>query len=172
MKCHLCGDSATVHLTEIVQQKKTELHLCDACAEKHQILAPPPTQDLNVQAVLHLLMGQSPDGTRTELICPQCGLQYEEFRATGRFGCPHDYDAFRSLLEPLLERIHIGALHQGKGRHHGKHPHGTRVAITDDAGRSELLRRLRTAIEAEEYEEAAGLRDLIRRKDATDDEPG
>jgi len=163
MKCHFCDESATVHLTEIVQLQKTELHLCERCAQKHQVLGP-PAHELNVQAILKLLLGQSPADHAPRLTCPECGLQYEEFRVTGRLGCPHDYDAFRAVLLPLLERIHVGGMHQGAGRHHGKQPGR---AAPDD-----IDERLRDAVHAERYEEAARLRDLIRRKDASDDELG
>jgi protein arginine kinase activator len=95
------------------------------------------------------------------LACPACGLKYMEFRADGRLGCPHDYVVFRAGLEPLLQRIHRA------DRHTGKSP---RRAAADPGRLAELLRlrqQLRSAVEAEDYQEAARLRDLLRQKEAT-----
>ncbi len=85
-----------------------------------------------------------------------------EFRAQGRLGCPHDYTVFRVGLEPLLQRIHRAT------RHVGKAPRRV-VPAERHAERVELRRRLQAAIEAEAYEEAARLRDLLREKEATDE---
>jgi protein arginine kinase activator len=86
-----------------------------------------------------------------------------EFRNSGRLGCPHDYAVFRAGLAPLLERIHRA------GRHRGKSP---RRRPPDPARQAELVdlrRRLRAAVEAEAYEDAVRLRDLLRQKEATDE---
>jgi protein arginine kinase activator len=83
-----------------------------------------------------------------------------EFRAEGRLGCPHDYDAFRTALEPLLQRIHRGARHQGKG------PRCHRSSPSLQAELLDLKRRQREAVEAEDYEEAARIRDLLRQKES------
>jgi protein arginine kinase activator len=163
MKCQSCSQPATVHLTDIVQGQKKELHLCQACAEQQQLLK---HQELNLSAILQTVIGQhvsqlSDDLAR--LTCPACGIKYMEFRAEGRLGCPHDYVVFRTGLEPLLQRIHRAARHVGKSPRHGGH-HAARLAelVT-------LRQQLRAAVEAEAYEEAARLRDLLRQKEATDE---
>jgi protein arginine kinase activator len=92
-----------------------------------------------------------------------------EFRADGRLGCPADYELFRAGLLPILQRIHRAT------RHAGKVPR--RPAATTESGpraAAELLdlrQRLRRAVDSEDYERAAALRDLIRQKEASD-EPG
>lgn len=162
MKCQLCSNPATVHLTDIVNNQKKELHLCASCAENQQFLK---QQDLNLPAILQTLIGQHL-GQQTDalsrLTCPACGIKYMEFRAQGRLGCPHDYAVFREGLEPLLSRIHRSS------RHVGKSPRNL-VSPERPAELVELRRRLQAAIEAEAYEEAARLRDLLRRKEATDE---
>jgi protein arginine kinase activator len=86
-----------------------------------------------------------------------------EFRAEGRLGCPHDYEVFRAGLKPLLERIHRSDRHVGKSpRHYSPNPVRETELI-------ELRSQLRRAVEAEAYEEAARLRDLLRQKEATDE---
>jgi protein arginine kinase activator len=85
-----------------------------------------------------------------------------EFRAAGRLGCPHDYEMFRTGLEPLLQRIHRAI------RHRGKTP--TRILPPEALAETvELRRRMQTAVDAEHYEEASRLQALLRQKEATDE---
>jgi protein arginine kinase activator len=163
MKCQYCSSPATVHLTDIVNKKKRELHLCQACAEKQQLIK---QQDLNLPAILQALIGQHVGQLTDELArltCPACGIKYMEFRSEGRLGCPHDYEVFRAGLEPLLQRIHRAERHVGKVP---RHRHRTAAVQTELL---ELRRQLRAAVDAEAYEEAGRLRDLIRQKEATDE---
>src|SRR5215470_9828654 len=106
MKCQSCSSEATVHLTDIEQGHKKELHLCQACAEQQQLIK---HQEIDLPVFLQSLinhhLGQLTDEL-SRLTCPACGIKYMEFRAEGRLGCPHDYVVFRSGLAPLLQRIH------------------------------------------------------------------
>lgn len=166
MKCQYCSNPATVHLTDIIQQKKRETHLCDACAQKHQLIPPEPKQELNIPALLQFLIHQTLAAVGKmeagESNCPECGMAYAQFRAQGRLGCPNDYAAFRVALEPLLERIHR------RTRHVGKVPRKVLLARRR-AEVIELTQQLRQAVADERYEEAARLRDLIRDKEAADE---
>ncbi len=162
MNCQRCSNPATVHLTNIENNQKHEVHLCRECAEAQQLLK---KQELNLPAVLQSLIGQHVGPWTDELArltCPACGIRYMEFRAAGRLGCPHDYNVFRAGLEPLLQRIHRSE------RHVGKRPRRA-VTLEKLAELVELRRELRTAVESEAYEEAARLRDLLRQKEATDE---
>src|SRR5207247_9416636 len=153
MKCQACSKPATVHLTDIVAGQKKELHLCEACAEQQQLLK---QQELNLPAILQTIIGEHLGQMTDELArltCPVCGIKYMEFRAEGRLGCPHDYDAFRTALEPLLQRIHRGA------RHQGKEPRCHRSSPSLQAELLELKRLQREAVEAENYAVAARLLD-------------
>jgi protein arginine kinase activator len=149
-------------LTDIVDQQKKELHLCQSCAEQQQLVK---HQELNLPAILQSLIGQhlGPTDELARLTCPACGIKYMEFRAQGRLGCPHDYAVFRTGLEPLLQRIHRSV------RHAGKSPRRPPPGPERQAEVRELRRRLQAAVEAEAYEEAAQLRDLLRKKEATDE---
>ena len=75
----------------------------------------------------------------------------------------HDYDVFRAGLEPLLKRIHRSIRHAGKKPRHREATAGVQQEWV------ELRRQLREAVDAEQYEEAARLRDLLRQKEATDE---
>jgi protein arginine kinase activator len=167
MKCQFCDNPATVHLTDIVNKKRRELHLCEGCARQHNLIPDQPTPHVDLKALLGLLAGplqKVPPGTPdpAALTCPTCGLQYGEFRAEGRLGCPDDYDAFRPVLEPLIERIHRSLGHAGKV------PRAVRRGRRDAELRT-LRQGMAAAAAAEQYEEAARLRDLIRQKEASDE---
>ena len=158
MKCQQCGAAtATVHVTDVVHKARRERHLCDACARAGNIFVGPPAAgpdpdpagpQLNLQALVQLILGTPGPAAAAGLTCPACGLQYAAFRTAGRLGCPADYDAFRPALEPLLDRIHRHTLHAGKApRAAGAHRH------------------LAAAVAAEDYETAAALRDRLRQKE-------
>lgn len=153
-KCQRCPKQATVHITEVLSGGGfEEVHLCEDCARKY----------------LHPTSGAKKSGKGTAdaddlggKTCPACGLKFVEFRNAGRFGCPHDYDQFREELTPLLESIH------GSTRHEGKSPRATPKAKPVNAELNTLKRKLQQAVVEEHYEEAAQLRDRIRRlEDAT-----
>jgi protein arginine kinase activator len=162
VKCQECGQTATVHLTDIVSGHKREVHLCQDCAEKRELVK---HQELNLSAILQTVIGQHIGPMTDELArltCPSCGIKYMEFKAEGRLGCPQDYDVFRAALAPLLQRIHRALRHVGKIPVH---------AVRNAALQSELMdlrQSLRRAVDAEHYEEAARLRDLIRQKESTE----
>jgi protein arginine kinase activator len=163
MKCQSCSKPATVHLTDIVNGHKKELHLCQSCAEQQQLLQ---HQELNLSAILQTVISQHISQLTDDLArltCPACGIKYMEFRAEGRLGCPHDYVVFRAGLEPLLQRIHRAQRHVGKRPRHGSGRAGRQTEIV------ELRQRLRAAVQAEAYEEAARIRDLLRQKETADE---
>lgn len=164
--CDRCENPATVHLTEIRNGEKAESHLCEECARALHV--PQPSKELQ-----KLLESFTPGSEKSSAkltssaTCPDCGMSYAEFRQTGRFGCAKDYEIFGPELVKLLEKIHRSSTYTGKS------PSGDRVEQGEliDA-MSRARRRLESAIEAEDYEEAARLRDEIRRMapDASDAE--
>lgn len=159
MTCQRCQDEASVHLTETVDGRREELHLCVPCARKAGVGPPesPPllTLDAVVDALIVTHVGELV-GELADLSCPDCGLKFMEFRARGRLGCPNDYRVFARGLTPLLARA------QGATRHVGKTTRRPPAA----GDRLKLRSRLRDAIAREDYEQAARLRDQLRHKDA------
>jgi len=166
MLCDICGKSqATVHLTEIIDEQMTELHLCESCAkekgaqmEKHFGLS-------------DLLAGLADIGEAPELAkaqeqqCPACGLLFSEFKRTGRFGCAQCYEAFKDQLLPLLRRIHGSIKHAGKPTTM-RPPAPVKPVRGAEAQILQLKAKLLKAVEMEEFEEAAGLRDQIKELEA------
>ena len=159
MLCELCKQTqATVHLTEIVNEQMTELHLCETCANQKG------AQVESHFGLADLLSGLSDFGKTQEpeevssKACPTCGMTYEDFRKVGRLGCAECYATFRRSLGSLLKRIHGSPIHVGKSPVRLIKP--AKVAKTELL---ELKRKLEQAIENEAFEEAAKLRDQIRR---------
>lgn len=158
MLCQRCKkNQATVHLTDIIKNEKRERHLCDACAQAESVTmkSHTPINELLASFVMQQLGAQE----LADLKCEQCGTTFVEFRNNGLLGCPNDYDVFEEALAPLLERAHG----EGATHHVGKTPKGD----TDgSAARQRELLRLRRqlgeAVEREDYETAAKLRDRIR----------
>ena len=158
MMCQKCHKrEATRHEAERAEDGTwSEVHVCDQCAEKAEMA--PLSQASFMQA---LIQGASqlgaPKAPGTARECPKCGITYAEFRTRGRLGCPHDYETFLGELLPLLERIHHGGL-----QHVGKSPASMDGRSESEREMIELRRALTDAIQREQYEEAARLRDRIR----------
>jgi protein arginine kinase activator len=96
----------------------------------------------------------------SKLTCSECGLTYEEFGRTGRLGCASCYDSFERVLLPLIKRLQRGSRHAGKSPAKLGRNAKTTVELR------ELEKRLQKLIEAEEFEEAAGVRDQIHKMEA------
>ena len=164
MVCELCKQAqATVHLTEIVNEQMAELHLCEACANQKG------AQMESHFGLADLLGGLADFGKTPEPeevskeVCANCGMTYEDFRKVGRLGCAECYTAFKRGVGSLLKRIHGSTHHLGKSPARVVKPAKTKGELL------ELRRRLEQAIEMEEFEEAARLRDAIRRLEQGDE---
>ena len=173
MICQRCGQHpATVHLTDVLNKARRVQHICEACARSHQLIPTPddPEQPLNLPALVQLVFGATPPGegpavpcleeSGAGLVCPACGLKYAEFRAEGRIGCAQDYDHFRVLLLPLLERIHRHTRYVGKVPKAAGGPAHAGEAVPA------LQARLKLAVASENYEAAATIRDTIRAQES------
>ena len=161
MVCELCGENqAVVHLTQVVNNEMNTSHLCEKCAAEKGLQAQPPAANLPLADFLANMgsEGKLPGGAPIEeLNCPFCGLSTSDFKEMGRLGCPQCYSTFEVHLRSLLRRIHGGTQHVGK------------VYLPPDPTISErekrldgLRRKLRRAVDAEDFERAAELRDQIR----------
>ncbi len=159
MVCELCKQAqATVHLTEIVNEQMTELHLCEACANQKgaQVESHFGLSDL-LSGLADFSKTQEPEEAVVKA-CPNCGMTYDDFRKVGRLGCSICYTTFKRSLGSLLKRIHGSPIHIGKSP--------MRLIKPAKIAKSELLdlkKKLEHAIDNEAFEEAANLRDQIRR---------
>jgi protein arginine kinase activator len=158
MICQRCDEEASVHLTELIDGRPHEFHLCAPCARKAGLSLPESPPELALDAVVQgLIVAHVGElvGELANLKCPECGLKFMEFRARGRLGCPNDYGVFARGLLPLVQRAHGATRHVGKVARR-------RRAVSE---RLRLRSRLREAIAHENYEQAALLRDQLRLKD-------
>ncbi len=154
MKCEKCPNAATWHVTEIHSEADIEeLHLCEVCAHKY-LADPQPGQKASTPKASRSDDEDAPSAQRE---CDVCGLKFVDFRNTGRLGCPHDYEVFQEELAQLLESVH------GDTRHSGKVPRRRPEARKAAEELTGLRRQLAQAVTREDYEEAARLRDRIRR---------
>ncbi len=162
MQCQVCTKkTATIHLTEITDGVRSELHLCEQCAIQQGIAA---KSQVSVNELLSNLLSSQPTdeeilgGADPETMCPQCDFKLSQFRKEGVLGCPNDYVVFEKALLPLIENAH-----NGRTTHCGKVP----ARIPDDMKikieYANLKEQLQVAIQREEYEHAAHLRDKIKR---------
>lgn len=152
LKCDLCSKPATVHLTQIVNNKVHKVDLCEACAQAKGVTDPSgfSLADLLVKSTLSAEPVPSA-GIR----CEQCGFTQADFKKHGRFGCPACYETFRDLVEPMLENMHKGTAHSGKVPRRAL----DRKSLHDRLSRLES--ELSEAIKSERYEDAARFRDEI-----------
>ena len=161
MVCDSCGQGeAVVHLTQVVDNQMTTSHLCEQCAAAKGLDTAEGQPNFALTDFLAQMDKAPEQDASLEATCGFCGLTLAAFRETGRLGCSHCYATFDSHLRGVLRRIHGGTQHVGK------------VYLPSDptvferAKRAEGLRgRLRRAVESEDFERAAELRDLIRTLD-------
>jgi protein arginine kinase activator len=154
-KCRRCTKPATLHITEIKSGETRALHLCENCAKEYlSSVEPGATSDTELAVESGFADASAEE--QDELACPHCGITFKKFRSTGRLGCAHDYEVFREKLVPLLESIH------SERQHVGKCPQQQPAAAHQRQELARLRSELKSAVEAEDYEKAASLRDSIR----------
>lgn len=160
MQCDECGKKpASVHITKVENGKKTDMHLCEQCAMQKNAIGFNMTFSVN-----DLLAGLINSGSvlpfKVDIVqnptCSTCGLSYNQFRETGKFGCGNCYKEFGEKLNPILRKV------QGNVNHTGKIPvkAGTKLKRVREI--EKLKQELSAAITNEEYEKAAELRDKIK----------
>ena len=162
-KCSACSKPSVYHITILEEGEVRELHFCEN--HFHEYMNNPSevlTSEDEESAELFGGIDVDVDLTEEEeeLVCPNCGMTFREFREQGRFGCPQDYIVFEKRLIPLLENIHNDTEHVGKAPKRAPHSSQAQFELI------RLRRDLAVAVEDEDYERAAQLRDEIREKES------
>ncbi|MDQ3136538.1 MAG: UvrB/UvrC motif-containing protein [Gemmatimonadota bacterium] len=165
MSCDQCRErEAVVHLTQIVNEQVTTLHLCEKCAADKGVESPGSAVKTPLGTFL-AAMGKGVDQLptpRTGEAC-RCGATFQDFRESGRLGCSDCYRTFETPLRDLLRRLHGSTHHLGERyaeRETERLPEPEVVMVPPEA--SHLREQLRLAVETENFELAAELRDRLR----------
>jgi protein arginine kinase activator len=161
MLCCICKErEATVHLTQIAGDKMQKVDLCEECAKTKGVND--PTGFSLADLLLGLGASQELDHASggVEVKCPRCGFTQADFKKTGRLGCAECYKTFGEGLEGLLKSMHKGT------RHVGKVPECLRQTRDLSDRLMGLQKKLNKAIEEENFEQAAQLRDEIKQMSA------
>ena len=153
LKCSHCSNPATVHLTQIVNNKIIKVDLCEACAQAKGVT---DSEGFSLADLLNKSSAATEQVEDSTLECADCGLTTADFRRTGRLGCATCYLIFAPLVRPVLEDMHAGAHHKGKI------PELALSRQTSTAELHALEHALKRAIAEEAYEEAAKYRDQIK----------
>jgi protein arginine kinase activator len=152
MQCELCKQNeAAVHLKHALNGEVREVHLCSDCAAKKGFVA-----KLSPASLTDFLFGmetqKKADPKGPDISCPNCHMHHSDFRKTSRFGCSTCYQAFKDDLVPLLDEFQKGRQHVGKVPVMEKHA----VELAS------LQKKLDSAVEVQNFEEAARIRDEIQ----------
>lgn len=156
MICNECKiNQATVHITKIINGIKKEMHICGECAKKLESLG--GFKLVNESGnFMPMLSFSLEEGKSKGKICSSCGTKLSDFNNSGYLGCTHCYTEFADYLLPIIKRVQRGLKHIGK--------------IPKDNGELSAVREyerlsteLKAAVEEERYEDAASIRDKLRK---------
>lgn len=184
MKCENCGkNEANVKYTQIINGEKKQMFLCEDCSEK-----------LGIDSNIHLNMPINFSSFLSDFFddvnaitpmpmiekaiqCQKCGLTFDDFMNTGKFGCGNCYEEFENKIDPILKNIH------GSNRHIGRignviegndlsENSKNKNEINENTKKDEkakyiedLKSNLKLAIKEERYEDAAKIRDEIKKEE-------
>lgn len=161
MKCDACDlRDAIIHVRQMQRAGMQELHLCEECARERGYLREEEAE-LPLAPLLAGLMApaQAAPGSAGTVTCPRCGLSAAEFRKRGRAGCARCYEVFDQDLRAMLSQM------AGRPRHAGKMPRELAASVSARPDRETMRVELKEAVEREDYERAARLRDKLRELD-------
>lgn len=148
MLCTNCNSApASYHYKTLVGNTLYEQHLCPACAAQLS------SENDGIGSMFSSLFGQKLPERK---VCPVCGVSESEVGRNGQVGCAQCYDTFSAMLEPYIRRIH------GSLEHTGRFPQNASADVKMRHELQQTRQELQAAINAEEYEKAAQLRDRLR----------
>lgn len=158
MLCCVCKEKeATVHLTQIEGETMHKVDLCEECAKEKGVNDPTGFSLADLLLGLGVSQEMEKASGNADLKCPNCGHTQADFKKTGRFGCSECYTVFADGLEALLKTMHKDV------RHVGKSPAGRHQLRERQRELKTLQTDLAKAVEAEDFEQAARLRDELKR---------
>lgn len=174
MLCQNCGkNEVTFRYTQIINGVKKEMALCDSCAKELGLEKLDFSMPIDISSFLGNFFEDFEDGSFLPelenphaITCKNCGLSYEDFVNTGKFGCDECYTTFERRLKPILKNLHGTSKHVGrKGKQLLGNTIESHVPQKDEKQEkiAELQRKIKELIKEENYEEAARVRDEIKK---------
>jgi protein arginine kinase activator len=156
MKCEICGlKDAVIHIRQIQKEMVHELHICEDCAQEKGLIREEDSELPIANLLSGLLEGKDMTGASdVKDACPRCGMKASDFRKQGKLGCPDCFAAFEKDVRAIVSQM------AARPRHTGKLP--ATLTLEKPAPAEGLREELRAAVEKEEYELAARLRDQLR----------
>ncbi len=156
MLCEKCGKyTATTHIKRIVNGVATSEHLCSLCANNYSL-------GFKSHSIANLLSSMFSDVINEDVLlrqksCEKCGSTFSEIVNSGKVGCAECYSTFYNDLLPYLKRVH------GATEHIGKVPNNAPLSVVTEDRLTTLRKTLHELILKEEFEQAATVRDEIRK---------
>lgn len=165
MLCQHCQkNEATTHIKTNINGEYAEYRLCSECARElgYGGMFPDFTADFGgmLGSFLSAALPARSGATR----CPECGSTMNDIKKSGKVGCANCYELFFSELMPTIRSIHGNTEHIGKRPviEYTENREDTPPADEKTKKIADLRAELKKAIEDEDFERAAQLRDEIK----------
>ena len=167
MKCTQCGErEAVVQLTQIANEQVVHLHLCERCAAEKGVETAAGVGKTPIGSFLASMGPEALAGSgvlpASEESCATCGATIADFKQTGRLGCPECWVAFERPLRDLVRRLHGSSRHTGRRAASVTFPGTVPARLAEAPTVIEIRAQLKLAVEAENFELAAELRDRLK----------
>lgn len=158
MLCERCGkQQGQIYITQLIDGKLMEILLCDDCMKEKELAEDSLETTNHMLNALLDAVNQSPlqvNWIKTTS-CSHCGMTYGLFREIGKMGCAECYETFGKRIETAVFHWH------GHRAHVGKHPKQNVGVLAAKSEVISLQEALKLAVESENFEEAARLRDAM-----------
>lgn len=181
MLCDNCGSrEAHVRYSENINGVKKEMNLCEECSKKLGI----EEMNFNIPIDFSSFFGEFLEDFSAKPFmpllnefkdnkCEICGSTFEDIINTGKFGCNNCYEVFQDRLDPIIKKIqgsnrHVGRLEKISNNNHKLKYSQKRENKSENKEENKLEKLkedLKKAIKEERYEDAAKLRDEIRKQE-------
>lgn len=188
MLCDNCGKKeANVRYSENINGMKKELNLCEECSQKLGISDVKFNMPIDFSSFFGDFMQDflTPDfmpllDEVKTLKCDNCGYTFDDIVNTGRLGCANCYDIFEDRLDPIIKKIqssnrHVGRIGkildnkiENRQKEKSKEKNIEKSIKESNNKLLKLKEDLKSAIKEERYEDAAKLRDEIKKIEKND----
>ena len=175
MKCQNCGkNEVTFRYTQVINGVKKEMNLCDNCAKELGLKDMNFSMPISFSSFLSDFFNDYEDNlipsfmeTRS-LECKSCGTVFDDFVNSGEFGCSDCYDLFEDRISPILKNLQGANRHVGRGYREitpsaGDNASTKKKVKKEESKLDKLQKDLQKAIKEERYEDAAKIRDEIKK---------